>query len=695
MLLASLMSVSAFFGAFGSQAQAFSAFIALITALITAPLIAWYTRGKYYIARPPENISATTGSLRCCICDKEYELEDMAHCTAYQGPICSLCCTLDARCNDLCKPADASLGTQASQLIRKLLPKSLWRPLETGLGHYLLLMVVILALLGAVLGLIYYHQYMLSRNMPLQIPQLNLLFLKIFAALAFLSGIVAWWLVLTSESRRVAQEESNRQTSLLMQEIESHRRTDEKLQEAKQLADRANHAKSRYITTVSHELRTPLNSILGYAQILDADESIPAHRKQAIRVIRRSGDHLLSLIESTLDITRIEGGRMKFDVKPLHFTDFIQQIVRMFELQAQSKNLDFSFQPEGSLPLAVRADKRRLGQILINVLGNAVKFTEQGRVGFRVKYAREMAVFEIEDSGPGISNEEIEHIFEPFARGSTKTGGTGLGLTISKMLTDLMGGEVTVKSTIGQGSVFQVRLFLPEVREFIQSGEEPLAQKRIGYIGERRKILIVDNEKVDRELLVSILEPLGMQLKEAESGADCIEVLKSFEPHIILMDLAMPGIDGWETIRNIRTQHLSNTKIAIVSANAFDKGLDNDVGIASEDFILKPVQLEEFLDWLGQRLEIEWLYHVPPVSFATQNVPDKSKMVYPSSQILSELNELVSLGYIRGILKKIEEIEALDQRHSEFARVVREFVEKFQLNPLSVFVQQGLSDANK
>ena len=692
MLLALILSISAFFGAFGEEAQAFSAFIALATALGTSPLIAWYTRGKYYIARQPEQFDESIRTVRCCICEKEYEHEDMAHCTAYQGPICSLCCTLDARCNDLCKPTEARVGTQASQLLRKLLPQFLRRPLESGLGIYLLLMMAIMALLAAVLGLIYYHELMLLDAIDSSLPQMRMLFLKIFGALMFLSGIVAWWLVLVSESRRVAQVESNRQTGLLMQEIESHRHTDDQLQKAKRFADQANRAKSRYITTISHELRTPLNSILGYAQILDADETIHGQRKQAVSVIRRSGDHLLSLIESTLDIAHIESGRMKLDVKPLHFPDFIQQIMRMFELQAKTKGIHFSYELGVGLPLAVRADKRRLGQILINILGNAIKFTEQGKINFLVKYAREMAIFEIADSGPGISEEEIEGIFEPFSRGSTKTGGTGLGLTISKMLTDLMGGELLVKSTIGVGSVFQVRMFLPEVRGITPAEANQQVRNRIGYIGERRKILVVENEKVDRELLLSILEPLGFLVREADSGADCLEMLDEFKPHLILMDLAMPGIDGWETIRCIRSKQLSLAKIAIVSANAFDKGLENDVDIAAEDFILKPVQVEEFLDWLGQSLGIQWLNYEPPKLLTVPGPQDFAGLAYPSQELLRELDELVSLGYIRGILNKVEEIESSDQRISEFVQVVRKLVSQFQLGALSSLVKKGLSN---
>lgn len=694
MLIASVLSISAFLGVFGVHAQAFSAFIALGSALIASPVIARWTRGKYYFARQPMPFYPIKAVQRCTICEKEYEQEDTAHCTAYQGPICSLCCTLDARCEDLCKPPEVRLGQQAGRFMHLLAPRVFWNYLETGLGHYLLLMGLIVSLLAAVLGLIYYHEYLIVKDVVAWTPQLRLLFIKIFAAMVFLSGIVAWWLVLTSESRRVAQEESNRQTGLLMREIELHRHTDEQLQKAKLAADQANQAKSRYITAISHELRTPLNSILGYAQILDADDAIPPHRRQAVSVIRRSGDHLLSLIESTLDIARIESGRLKLDVKPLHFADFIQQIVQMFEWQAQQKGLDFRYEPKGTLPLAVRADKRRLGQILINILGNAVKFTETGRVVFRLSYAREMAVFEIEDSGPGISAEELVHIFEPFARGNSKAGGTGVGLTISKMLTDLMGGELIVKSTHGVGTVFQVRLFLPEVRVFSSEDDMPRTRLRIGYRGEPRRILLVDNEAVDREFFTSLLAPLGFQLREAESGTACLDIVPLFMPHLILMDLAMPGIDGWETIRRLRRMLLADIRIAIVSANAFDKGLDNDVGVSAEDFILKPVQVEDFLDWLGQRLNIEWIEQASEITVATTERSWITPMRYPMPEQLRQLEELVSLGYIRGIVKKTEEIEAMDDGSRAFTQRVRELAGNFQMDALARLIQDGLQRDN-
>ena len=334
--VASLLSIVAWLGVLGPMAQAFSAVIALVTALIVSPLIAWGTRGRYYLARTPRPASADEGDAgsykrltRCVICERDYERDDLAHCPAYQGEICSLCCTLDARCNDLCKP-HARLSVQWNGALRAVLPRAMWPYLETGLGHYLLLMAVIVPLLAG-LFVTLYHQGMpllAGADSAASASALRLGFIKAFAALLLVSGIVAWWLVLTHKSRQVAQEESNRQTQALNEqthalrrEIESHRRTDEQLQQAKRSAELANQAKSRYITTVSHELRTPLNSILGYAQLLEEDQSVPAHRRQAVTVIRRGGDHLLSLIEGTLDIARIEGGKLTLDMKPMRFLE--------------------------------------------------------------------------------------------------------------------------------------------------------------------------------------------------------------------------------------------------------------------------------------------------------------------------------------------------------------------------------------
>ncbi len=711
MALASVVSVAAYLGAFGPLAQAFSAVIAMLTALITAPLIAWATRGRYYIARGSENAEDITSApgvfranrlSRCVICEREYESPDMAHCPAYAGAICSLCCTLDARCGDMCKP-HASLAVQWSATLRWLLPRRIWPYLDTGLGHFLLLMLLIVPLLGSVFGLLY-HQEMgpLVEASGMTGAALRSGFVKAYMALLLIAGMVAWWMVLAQKSRQVAQEESNRQTHLLMQEIDSHRQTDEALQRAKQVADQANQAKSRYISAISHELRTPLNSILGYAQLMGEDPSIPPHRRQAVSVIKRGGEHLLSLIEGTLDIARIESGKLTLNIKPMHFANGVQEMANLFELEAEAKGLKFIFEPEGVMPLLVRADEKRVRQILINLLGNAIKFTASGSVTLRVRYAREMALIDVEDTGPGLSEAERERIFEPFTRAhsvnlsSTSTSivggsapGAGLGLTIAKMLTDLMGGELTLTSTPGVGSIFRVRLFLPDLRQ--AAGQAPsvplLKQPRHGYAGERRRILVVDNEEADRDILVSLLQPLGFEVRTAVSGHDCLDLLAAgLQPHAILMDLAMPGIDGWETIRRLRAlDQLSSCpqpQIAIVSANAFDKGLENDVGICNEDFILKPVRHSELLDWLERQLSLTWLTHAAPASPALVAAP-LTALVWPAAAELTALSELVQLGFVRGIMNQLGQIEKAQPECHAFVAAMQALARQFEFEAMA------------
>lgn len=724
MALASIVSISAHLGLLGPLLQAFSAVMAMAVAFVTAPLIAWATGGRYYIARqsaPTGVASAAAGCKpyavqRCVVCEREYEAPDMAQCPAYRGAICSLCCTLDARCGDLCKP-QASMAVQWSAALRWLLPRPVWPYLDTGLGHFLLLMLVIAPLLAAVMGLMYHQELnaitqALTQAEVLSAPAAALRsgLLKAYLALLVISGIVAWWLVLAHKSRQVAQEESNRQTGLLVREIELHRQTDEALQnarhvaeqarqvaeEAKRAADQANQAKSRYISAISHEIRTPLNSILGYAQLMGEDPSVPPHRKQAVHVIRRGGEHLLSLIEGTLDIARIESGKLTLDVAPMRFADGLHEIASLFELQAAAKGLAFVFDVQGVIPEVVRADEKRLRQILINLLGNAIKFTGQGTVTLRVRYAREIARIDVQDTGTGLSADEIERIFEPFTRGAlgstAAAPGAGLGLTIAKMLTALMGGELTVTSTLGTGSVFHVKLFLPEVYIDTQGKAAPpslarTARARKGYTGERRRILVVDNEEPDRELLVQLLNPLGFELRQAASGHDALDLLATgYRPHAIFMDLAMPGIDGWETLRRIHQLPLAGVQCAIVSANAFDKALENDVGIGPEDFIVKPVRHSELLDWLERRLSLQWLYDQPEIV-----APVPQQLTYPDTTTLSRLAQVVALGYYRGILNTLDDIERGQPAHRAFVDTMRQLARQFQFDAMGQILEQALS----
>jgi signal transduction histidine kinase/CheY-like chemotaxis protein/purine-cytosine permease-like protein len=729
--IASVLSVVAHLGAFGPLAQAFSATIALVTAFVASPLIAWATKGRYYIARRSIPIlplaaaapgrardparrqaggadreqAASDGSYlgarlqRCGVCEREYEVDDMASCPAYQTSICSLCCTLDARCNDLCKP-DARLAVQWLTLLKALLPRRMWPQLEAGLAPYLLLMALVLPALALLLAVGYTQAHrVLGEQAATVAPLMRQGFIGAFLLGMIGAGIVAWWLVLAQRSRQAAQDESNRQTEALQREIESHARTDAQLQQARHdaeqargLAEAANRAKSRYITTISHELRTPLNSILGYAQLLEEDDAMPAHRRQAVSVIRRGGDHLLSLIEGTLDIARIESGKLAFEQRPMRFADGVAEIARLFELQAAGRGIHFACLVEGVLPAVVRTDEKRLRQILINLLGNAVKFTSRGQVTLRVMHQREMARFEIEDTGPGMTADELARVFEPFERGSAaggmSSGSTGLGLTIARMLTDLMGGEMVVTSTPGRGTTFTIRLFLPELHTVLAPAGRAL---RNGYEGRRRRILVVDNEEADRRLLVDLLQPLGFEVGAAASGGEALALLAAPDaepPDAIFMDLAMPGIDGWQTIRRLRDAG-HTMPLAVVSANAFDKRLDNEVGLPSEDFHVKPVRMAELLDWLGQRLGLCWTTteraaDAPAAAVIEQALP-------PAAQ-LAALHDAVKLGHVRGIGRALDAMAGADPAFAVFVARMRTLAGQFRYEVMTDLITKALHE---
>ena len=270
-----------------------------------------------------------------------------------------------------------------------------------------------------------------------------------------------------------------------MSEIKAHGRTDAALQKAREVAEAANLAKSRYVTGISHELRTPLNAILGYAQLLERDTTIPERRRDRIRIIRRSGEHLAALIEGLLDISKIEAGRIELYRDRVRLPEFLDQVVDMFQLQAGAKAIDFVFTHEGRLPAIVRTDERRLRQILINLLSNAIKFTQRGQVSLRVRWRDDLAEFEIADTGIGIAKQDLERVFEPFQRienaRAPYEGGVGLGLTITRLLTQIMGGDIVVDSELGRGTRFQVRLMLSEARS-----DGPCARQRTMGAGLRR-----------------------------------------------------------------------------------------------------------------------------------------------------------------------------------------------------------------
>jgi signal transduction histidine kinase/CheY-like chemotaxis protein len=545
--------------------------------------------------------------------------------------------------------------------------------------HYLVCLLGLALVIGAILSFIVAQEEHVLRELAPGSPAIwHLMRIKITCALVLLVvAIGSCWLLLTSDSRRVAQVESNRQALLLQEEIRAHEITDSELQAARHVAEQTNQAKSRFITTISHELRTPLNSILGYAQILERDLGLPPHRLAALNVIRKSGDHVVSLIDGLLDITRIETGRLTIVNTEIRLPDFVSQLADIFLLETRNKRIAFTYMPIQSLPAAVRGDRKRVAQLLINLLGNAVKYTAQGQVTLRLRYANEMATFEIEDTGEGIAPADLERIFLPFERAegpSSVVGGVGLGLTIAKMLTGLMGGELTVRSVVGQGSCFTVRLFLPSVLNPQQSVKSPAPRHISGHAGTSRRVLVVDDVATDRQLLDDVLTPLGFTVMQASSGLEALRMAGQFIPDLVLLDIDMPEIDGWETARLLRANHISLAPILIVSANAFDSDLRNEVGVGREDFIVKPLHIDDLLERIRVKLGLVW---TTPEDMQARAMPTTSDRLPPARR--EALQQLGEMGYLRGILENLDDLDLHDASLMPLTATLRDCVQRFDL----------------
>jgi signal transduction histidine kinase/CheY-like chemotaxis protein/purine-cytosine permease-like protein len=682
MLVAAGLAMLAYSGVLGQWARAFSPFIALATALIVSPLLAWRTRGRYYLARDDIRRWAPGQMVKCSVCDNHFESEDMAHCPAYSAPICSLCCTLESRCHDRCK-TDSRAAEQMSGWLQALLPPALSGRLNFRVAHYLMVATSLVALLATVMGVVYAQETIVGSD--LVDPAVRSAFLKVFALLSLVAAVAAWWIVLGSESRQMAQEESNRHNHLLTIEVEAHKRTDAALQTAKEAAEAANQAKTRYVAGMTHELRTPLNSILGYSQILLKGEAV-APPREAVQTIQRSGEHMLGLIDGLLDLARIEAGRLQLEPAPLALPAFLDELVHMVRPQAESKGLAFIYTHSGRLPPWVHADAKRLRQILINLLANAVRFTDSGTVTLHVDARREVLRFDVVDTGIGVAPQDHQRIFLPFERGAAgrRRGepGTGLGLTITGLLTSLMGGELALAATSPAGSTFSVRVYLREVADpGPQAHAGALRRQVSGYIGARRTLLVVDDQPVQRQMLAGMLAPLGFEVREAASGTECLDSLRENLPSAILLDLTMDDMDGWQTAALVRASGFERLPIIIVSANMFENQGERLHAAGCQAFVGKPVIESELIATLERHLGLEWLAPndaMPP----TVDIPPRPEQLALSEDDRAELMRLVQMGHVRGLHQVLDRLAAASPPAAVTCTWLRGMVNRFELDNL-------------
>ncbi len=479
----------------------------------------------------------------------------------------------------------------------------------------------------------------------------------------------------------------------------------ENAEEARRISETANQAKSEFLANMSHELRTPLNGILGYAQILQRDQSLNPQQVNGINIIHRSGEHLLTLINDILDLARIEARRMELYPAEINLPVFLESIAEMIRLRVGQKSSTFVFEAADNLPRGVIADEKRLRQVLLNLLGNAVKFTDVGEVLFKVSCppsippkggevvlssplwgelegGTSLLRFEVKDTGVGMSPAQLEKIFQPFEQvGDVKrrAAGTGLGLAISHQLIDAMGGKLQVKSVLGQGSTFWFEVALPVV-EMGVSDELMSGQKTvIGYkVKDDRplKVLLVDDKTYNRVVLLTLLKPMGFEVFEAEDGQQAIEQAQTTQPDLIMMDLVMPGLTGFEATQAIRHMpQLEGVVIIANSASAFDKDKQASITAGCDAFIPKPVAVPQLLGLLEKHLQLEWIYETEPQQ---ENAADMNELIPPPPEELAILLDFVMRGNIIALEERASHLETLADKYAPFAAKLRQLATQYE-----------------
>ncbi|MBU7583246.1 MAG: response regulator [Nostoc sp. TH1S01] len=480
------------------------------------------------------------------------------------------------------------------------------------------------------------------------------------------------------------------------------------LKTAKEAADFANQAKSEFLANMSHELRTPLNGILGYAQILQRDITASPTQKNAIQVIYDCGSHLLMLINDILDIAKIESKKLELYPNIFNFYDFLLGVYDMCRIKAEQKNLSFSYHISSFIPTVINADEKRLRQVLLNLLGNAIKFTDDGEVKFSVEVINSDPLtidnhqcskirFQIEDTGVGISLEQLQKIFLPFEQvgdSYRKAEGTGLGLAISCQIVEMMGGKIQVESNYGQGSKFWFDIDLLKVTDYVSSAVPHLdkgSNHIIRYKGNQKTILVVDDISDNRAVIVNLLKPLGFYLIEAVNGKEGITKAQEYKPDLIITDLGMPIMDGVQMTQDLRSRpEFAETVIIASSASVFSLNRTQSLAAGCNDFLPKPVQTEELFAQLKSYLQLDWIYE--DIQQAQQiSSAANEYIIFPPATELVNLYQAAKAGYVMGIYEEVARIQQLDNKYANFTSKILSLIEDFEDEAIVEMIKSYLS----